>query len=405
VFTSNKPLSGFRILELSAYVAAPSCGRLFADWGADVIKVEAPSGDVFRQFGTILKTPISEEENPIWDIIHANKRAIALDLKNDRGKEIFHKLLAKADVFLTNNRPAALKKLGLDYETLAEAYPRLIYAIITGFGESGPDAHLPGFDVAAYWARSGFSVDLVRPDEYPVYPPSAFGDITVGTALFGGICAALLNREKTGKGDKISIALFGASIWFSSFLMLCTQERYGNIYPKTRMEGNPVSIPYKCKDNEWVTTSVLDHAQWPIFCKAVNLEDLIHDPRFEDREEWLNHKEELIRILEPIFASKDREEWVQIFKNAGIVVEKLNHFKDVCKDPQAWANDFVFKNTFANGEEAVMPCTPLQTARAELMPFNRAPHLGEHSQEILEELGYSADEIDEMKREKITVAR
>jgi (R)-2-hydroxy-4-methylpentanoate CoA-transferase len=403
---NDLPLSGVHVIELTTYVAAPTCGRMFADWGADVIKVEAPSGDYFRSYGEVVKTSMNEEENPLWDLMHANKRGIVVDLKDAKAREILYKLLDGADVFLTNVRPAALQKLDLDYETLEKRFPRLVYGLVTGLGEGGPDADLPGFDVTAYWARSGFIVDLVNPDAYPVYPPAAFGDVSVGTTLFGGVCAALRKAEKTGRGDKISISLYGTAIWFASICIVSTQERYGNAYPKTRLEGHPLAIPYKCKDDEWVTTSVLDiKAQWPIFCEAINHPELINDPRFKTVAEWLKHKADLIGILEPVFLTKSRDEWIDIFRKVGIVVERLNHFKDITKDPQAWANNYLRNHTFANGEQAALTCTPLRSAHTETVPFKGGPLLGEHTKEILEELGYSAAEIEEMKQAKKILIR
>lgn len=397
----NKPLSGYRVVELSTYVAAPSCGRVLVDWGADVIKVEAPSGDVFRTYGQVLKMPAGEEENPLWDMLNAGKRAVTIDLKTADGQALFHKLLEKADVLLTNTRPAALKELGLDYENLKERFPRLVYALITGFGESGPDADLPGFDVVAYWARSGFLLDLVKPGEYPLYSPAGFGDMTVGSALFGGICAALLNRAKTGKGDKISISLYGAAVWFASLLILCTQERYGNPYPKARLDGNPLAIPYKCSDDEWVMLSLLDIDRlWKPFCGAIGHPELVADERFKTRERLLNNKAELIVILDRVFAERPSREWLDQLRKADLVAAKLGHFKDVSKDSQAWANDFLFKKTFANGNEGVLPCPPLKSVSMGRSEVPRGPFAGEHTQEVLEELGFPAAEIDELKNRK-----
>ena len=401
----NKPLSGFRVLELSNYVAAPSCGRLLADWGADVIKVDGPSGDVMRCYGSVMMMPASETENPLWDMLNNRKRGITIDLKSPDGKALFVKLLEKADVFLTNTRSAALKKMGLDYESLRERFPRLVYALITGFGETGPDAELPGFDVVAFWARSGFLLDLVKPDEYPIYSPAAFGDVSVGATLFGGICAALLNREKTGKGDKISISLYGSAIWFACFLILSTQEQYGNKYPKLRLEGNPLAIPYKCSDDEWIMLALIDiDRSWKPFCHAVNRAELIEDKRFRTRTDLLDHREELISILDQVFLTRSSAEWLKVFREGNLVAEKLNHFSDVTKDPQAWANEFLMKKTFSNGKEGILPCPPLKSLNLGKSSLDRGPLAGEHTQEILEELGYSPDQIDKIKKSKSILA-
>lgn len=403
---NNAPLSGIRVVDLTSYVAASSCSRLLADWGAEVIKVEPPSGDVWRYWGTTMSVPADEEENPLWDLVNSNKRGIALNLRLPEGQKVFHELLKKADVFITNTRIDALKKMNLDYESLKEKYPGLIYALVTGFGEKGPDCDRPGFDVVAYWARTGFLVDLVKPDEYPVYAPAGFGDLSVGNTLFGGICAALFNRQRTGRGDKISISLFGTAIWFSALLITTTQERYGNKYPKARIEGNPVVIPYRCKDGEWIMLSVLDFEKhWSVLCKTLGREELLADKRYKTRADVLNHRKEIIAILEETFASKNSSEWIKLLREADIVHERIRHFREVSKDEQAWANNFVYENKFSNGEKAILPNTPLQSAEHESLPGGRGPLLGEHTKEVLEELGYSPGQIEEMKKSRVVITR
>lgn len=397
----NKPLSGYRVVELSTFVAAPSCARLLADWGADVIKVESGIGDPFRYFGTTMMMPAKESECPAFELYNANKKAAVIDLKSAEGQEAFHKLLATADIFVTNNRPEALKKLGLDYETLKGRYPKLIHAVVTGFGEKGPDVDMPGFDVVAFWARSGFLADLVKPGEYPVYTPAGFGDLVVGSTLFGGICAALLNREKTGHGDKISVSLFGASIWYSGLMITSTQEKYGNVFPKARNNGNPLAIPYKAQDGEWIMLSIIEHERyWGAFCKAVGHEELISDPRFDTREHMMQNKAALIAFLEAVFQTKSSSEWLSILQQADIVHDKLRHLKDIVTDEQAWANDYLYNFTFPNGEKAILPAPPIQSAELGELPRQRGPFLGEHTKEVLHELGYSVEQIEQMMAKK-----
>jgi crotonobetainyl-CoA:carnitine CoA-transferase CaiB-like acyl-CoA transferase len=403
---NNGPLSGVRVVDLTSYVAASSCSRILADWGADVIKVEPPSGDVWRYFGPTMSTPANEEENPFWDVVNSSKRGIVLNLRLSGGQKVLHELLKTADVFLTNTRPDALKKMSLDYESLKEKFPGLIYALVTGFGENGPDCDRPGFDVVAFWARSGFLVDLVKPGEYPLYSPAGFGDLSVGSTLVGGICAALFNRQRTGRGDKISISLYGTAIWFSSILITATQERYGNRYPKARIEGNPMAIPYRCKDGEWIIIAILDFEKhWSALYKALGREDLIADKRFNTRASMLNHRKELIAILEETFASKESAEWLELLKEADIVHERMRHFGEVSKDEQAWANHFVYEHKFASGEGAILPNTPLQFFQNESLPCKRGPLLAEHTKEVLVELGYSPVQIEEMIKNKVVVSR
>ena len=403
---NSTPLSGIRVVDLTSYVAAPSCSRLLADYGADVIKIEPPSGDVWHSWGPVMLTPASDEENPLWDIVNANKRGIALDIKCPEGNKVVHDLLKDADVFLTNTRPDALKKMHLDYDSLKEKYPGLIYAIVTGFGEKGPEADRPGFDVVAFWARSGFMVDLVKPDEYPLYSPAGFGDIAVGTTLFGGICAALFNRQRTGKGDKISISLYGTSIWLSSVMITTAQERYGNKWPKGRYEGNPIALPYQCKDGEWIILALLNFEKyWSPLCKTLGREELIDDKRFRTRQDMLNHKKELVMILEESFATKESAEWIKLLREADVVHERIRHFREVTRDEQALVNNFVGEIKFANGEKALLPNPPLQFAQYDSLPYKRGPLLGEHTKEVLDELGYSPEQVEEMTKNRVLVSR
>ena len=208
-----KPLEGITVVELSTYIAAPSCGRILATQGARVIKVESPSGDVERKFGPTLFCPANDEENPIYDTLNGGKDHLMLDLKKPEDMERFHKLLAKADVFVTNNRLQALKKMRLDYDSLKERYPKLVYAILLGYGEKGPKVNLPGFDAIAMFATGGLIQDMMvdAPGSYPVYLPMGFGDLVCGTALAGAIGTALYGRTQSGKGDYVSISLYGAA--------------------------------------------------------------------------------------------------------------------------------------------------------------------------------------------------
>ena len=238
----TKPLLGYKVIELSTFVAAPSCGRLLRDWGADVIKVESGKGDAWRYHGSTHRVTSTEEENPMFDLVNAGKKSVVVDLKSAEGKAVLYDLLSDADIFLTNTRAKSLRKLGLDYESLKERFPKLIYASVTGFGEEGPETDKPGFDLVAYWGNSGFLNDLSidTGTSYPILAPTGIGDVTCGTALFGGICAALLGRERTGKGDYVTISLFGGAIWIMSFMYLRAQQRYGDPFPKHREETPPL---------------------------------------------------------------------------------------------------------------------------------------------------------------------
>jgi len=320
--------------------------------------------------------------------------------------QVLHQLLEKADVFVTNNRADALKSMQLDYETLKEKYPRLVYALVTGYGEKGPDVNQPGFDTVAFWGRSGFLVDMIPPGAPPVYTPGGLGDLAVGTSLFGGVCAALLNRHQTGKGDKVSVALYGAAIWLAGVMITSAQEKYGNKWPKSRLEGNPLAIPYRCKDGEWIIITILEYARyWPALCKLLGRPDLIDDARFNSQTNVLANRAELIPLVEEAVLKKNSDEWISLLRAADIVHDRLSHYKEIEKDEQAWANNFIYEHAFANGQTGVLPSAPIQSAALGTPPDDRGPMLGENTKEILVDLGYSAQQIEEMQNNKVVKIR
>jgi crotonobetainyl-CoA:carnitine CoA-transferase CaiB-like acyl-CoA transferase len=339
-------------------------------------------------------------------MLNSHKKGIVIDLKTVEGQQIFHQLLATADIFLTNNRADALKKLQLDYDTLKAKYPNLIFAWVTGFGEKGPDAAQPGYDVVAFWARSGFLADLAQPGGYPVTSPAGVGDQTVGMSLFAGICAALLKRERTGKGEKITVSLYGSAIWFAGAIIVSVQDRYGNIYPRDKNFMNPLASPFICKDGEWLMLSILEYDRYyASFCKAIGREDIVDDERFNKRDNMMKNKPALVKIMEETFKTKTREEWIAILRAADIVHDKLRHFKDVLTDEQAWANNYLHNITFANGGQAVLPCPPIQAAEDAPLPYGKAPLLGEHTREVLREMGYVEGKIEELCAKKVVNAK
>lgn len=392
----KKPLEGIRVVEFANFVAAPSAGRLLTDWGAEVIHVESVKGDVWRFYGPTCNCPATEQENPVFDIFNANKKDIQIDTKNEEGREVLFKLLETADVFLTNNRPKALLKAGLNYEALKDRFPRLVYAMLTGYGQEGPDCNAPGYDGVAFFSRSGFLTDMADPSGYPVNPPGCFGDATTGSILFGGICAALLGRERTGKGDLVEISLFGTVTWLVGVLM--TFEQYGYTYPKSRQTMNPIYNFYRCSDGEWIQLAVLEYERFfkPL-CEALGVPEVLEDPRFNVKKAMLSHRAELIAIFEEAFTKFTSQEISARLKAADIVFDRLRHFRELSKDPQALANDNVREITFESGNKAVLPMTPIKSGNIGQMPYRRGPLMGEHTDELMRGMGYSDEEIARLK--------
>ena len=406
----KKLLSGIKVVELSTYVAVPAAGRILAEWGAEVIKIEAKGGELWRHYPEIgFQVPSNEEENPLFDLYNAYKKSLVLDLKTEAGRQVMDDLLDSADIFITNNRVKSLKQNGLDWESLHAKYPKLIYGLLTGFGEKGPDASKPGFDMVAYWVSSGFMMDLRidADNNYPIYPPFGVGDVTTGSMLLTGILAALYNRTKTGLGDKISTSLYGCAIWTMATMNCPAQEKYNYKYPKKRTEGTPLSLPFRARDGEWISLSVLDYERYyaTVF-HLLGLDDLIDDPRFTTRKAYVQpeNKAYLIERMEAAFLQKDADEWCALLTQADIVNDKLMHFRDISKSEQAIVNHNVEEFTFANGEKAMMARPPVQSEYLGFPELKAAPLLGADTLDILKKIGYSQEKIEKLLQEGIVCA-
>ena len=392
------PLSGIKVIELAAFVAAPTVGRLMADMGADVIKVESPAGDGWRQTGvSYLPKRFNEDENPIFDIYNNGKKFVCLDLKDPEGLEALHKLLADADVFLTNTRPRSLKKLGLDYETLSEKYPQLIYAHVLGYGEKGPEKDTPAFDTTAFWSRGGFLRDLAPdgPDYYPVNAPSGVGDSVTGFLLLAEINSALFNRTRTGKGDFVSSTLFHNAVFCFGTMAIQTQRPWGREFPKSRKDFGIPGGHYKCADGEWVFFTPAAPGSLEKFCHLLGLGYLLDDPDFVPGKRYDN-RDRFYPLFRDAMMKETSAYWRARADELDITITRLHHFADISEDPQAWENGFLEHVKFRNGEVDVMPSSPIEMNSATPGKTFPAPLPGRDTAEVLADLGYTQAEIDAM---------
>lgn len=404
----NRPLEGIRVVELGTYVAVPTAARMMADWGADVIKVEAPSGDYYRTHaGRFFRLPDSEDFNVIFQPMNANKRDICLNLKAPEGKDALMKLLSTADIFITNTRPKPLEKLGFGYEILKEKFPRLICGYFSGFGEQGPDKDRAGFDTAAFWARGGALVDWAVAESTPSKPFPGFADGATSAAFLSGLLAALYHRERTGLGDAVNISLLGTSLWFNNASVITGQERFGNTFPKSRYaQSDPMAPLYKTADGDYL---LITETNWDTkhdrILTLIGQEAYVGDPRFATLETVRQHMPEVVKIIEAGFAKTPTAVIMAGLVELDTVHEKLASPADLCKDQQAWANDYLREVTFPGGETVVYPNNPVQFGSVPTPDYQLAPKLGEHTAEILKELGYSDREITTMAEAKAAVVR
>ena len=391
---NNGPLRGIRVVDLSSFVAVPSCARLLAEYGAEVIKIEGFSGDPWRVTGTSI-THTSAEENPIYDVYNIGKKNICLNVKEKKGLACLMRMLDKTDVFLTNIRPRSLKKLGLDAENMTKRFPRLIYASLNGFGPNGPEADRPGFDNIAFWARSGFLRDMsLTENPFPVLGPTGIGDSVSGAALLSGVLAALYQRERTGRGDVVEISLYGSAIWFMSSMIIGAQRKYGWKFPKSRLDVSPFSTHYRCADGKWISLCVLEYDRYCLkVYELLGIKTEVDALNVTDYVSMRSHPQEMMDLFEKAFLQRSADEWMKLFKEADIVLDEVSHFRDIPESEQAWANGYVETYACHNGERCVLPCPPVQMASYQRKPSASAAMPGENTDQILRELGYTEEEI------------
>jgi crotonobetainyl-CoA:carnitine CoA-transferase CaiB-like acyl-CoA transferase len=380
------PMEGIKVVELGVWVAGPAAGGILADWGADVIKIEPPDGDPARTFGRMLG--IEDGVSPPFEMDNRSKRSIVLDLATDDGRDTAFELLSGADVFLTNIRPGALVRIGLDFETVAARNPRLVYGLLTGYGQSGPDADRAAYDVAAFWARAGLAHLLTRPGDSPPFQRGGMGDHGAGMTLVAAVCAALVARTRTGKGQLVSTSLYrqGAytvSFDLNTFLMTGHEIAIG----QRETMGNPCMNNYVAADGRrfWIVGLQGDR-HWPALCRAVGRYEWLDDPRFATGRFRAANAVELIAELDEVFATKSLGEWAKIFaREPDFFWSPINSVEDVVADEQFHAAGGVVY--VPDGDGGVpMVATPADFHGTPCELRSAAPRLGEHTEEILAEL-------------------
>jgi crotonobetainyl-CoA:carnitine CoA-transferase CaiB-like acyl-CoA transferase len=380
------PMEGVRIVELGVWVAGPAAGGILADWGADVIKIEPPTGDPARMFGRMLG--IEDGMSPPFEMDNRGKRSVVLDLTTDDGRASAFELLSGTDVFLTNVRPAALRRAGLDFETVAARNPRLVYGLITGYGERGPDADRAAYDVAAFWARAGLAHLLTRPGETPPFQRGGMGDHTAGMTLAAAICAALVARTRTGKGQLVSTSLYRQGAYTVSFdLNTFLMTGHSIAIGQRETMGNPCMNNYTAGDGRrfWIVGLQGDR-HWPALCRAVGRSEWLTDPRFDTGRSRAANAVVLIGELDEIFAAKPLDDWAKVFAGEpDFFWSPINSIEDVVADDQFHAAGGVVYVP-DGGAVAPMVATPADFHGTPWEPRSAAPKLGEHTDEILAEL-------------------
>lgn len=399
---------GLKVIDISQVAAVPMSARIMADFGAEVIHVENPTtGDMFRHVLEGLKTGVQADYNYIFEHYNRNKKSLTLDLTTKEGQDIIHKLLETADVLTTNMRPYELERYHLEYETLKAKNPRLIGAYLNGFGKNGDEKNTPAFDHTAYWARSGIP-HKIRAITPPLHDPkipapafiNSFGDHTTCLALVSGIFLALYDRERTGLGREVTTSLFQSAVHQLSWdisATLATGEDCMTIVPDD-INPNPLVGQYRTRDDRWLLFSASNAERYlPPFLRAMGLDELIDDKRFEVIEGFIQNHLELRDILRETFLSKTLEEWKPLFNSVRVPFSPVQTLPEVVSDPQAAANNFFESYQHPEVGDITVVASPINVGDGEKTVKSPAPEFGQHTEEVLIEYGYSWEDIAELK--------
>jgi crotonobetainyl-CoA:carnitine CoA-transferase CaiB-like acyl-CoA transferase len=389
------PFEGVRVIELAQWVFAPAAGALLADWGADVIRIEPPTGDPYGGLATQgIGTDGTGGVNLSLALVNRGKRSIVLDLRSERARAALDDLLASADVFITSLRAGALQRLSLDPSTLMEKYPRLVYARATGYGPRGPDAEHPGFDAAAFWARGGLAHAVTPPEcGQPVPQRGAMGDRTAGMALAFGIAGALVKQGRSGHGSLVDASLLGTAMWTLSSDLLSAIK--GVTPAAVSRQVNALFGTYATRDGRHIQLALLQADRyWPDLCRAVDREDLLSDPRFSDVTARRDNLAACVRELEAAFTRHTLQEWKQILSGFDLPWAPVQSVEELLDDPQVVANGYIGEVNTTDGSYR-LPAVPVQYD--ERPPdLRRAPEAGEHTEEVLFGLGWTWEQIAEL---------
>src|SRR5579871_5813440 len=341
--------SGLKVVDLASFIAGPSAAVILSDFGADVIKVEPPSGELWRHAHNLPPQPVAEDPYP-WHLANRNKRGIALDLKSPGAPSVLEKLVKWADVLIVNTPHPARKKLKLEYDEVVQWNPRLIYADLTGFGEKGPDADLPGFDITAYWARSGLLSMTRDAGAPPTWPVAGSGDNATAVGLYSAIVTALYRRERTGKGSYVTTSLLAEGVWSASVSIQAALCEATFSAPHDRKNpANAALNVYRASDGTWFVL-IVDQSKLAAVLKAIGRAELLTDPRFSDPAKLAANMPHLTAIFDEVFAAQPMAYWYQVFAGLNVTFGAVRGLQEVINDPQLRANDIVVPLEGAGGK-------------------------------------------------------
>ena len=397
------PLEGITVADLTHWGVGSITSGLFAEWGAKVIHIERPDGgDPLRGIGASGVIAMGDM-NYLWALVNRNKKSLAVDLKKETGKRIVHELIESADVCVSNFRYGALEKLGLDYDTLRQINPGLIYGHANAYGQKGPESERGGFDETAFWARGGVMGVLGEPDAPPVPLHGAIGDFSTSLFLASGLILALRVRDQTGKGQRVDTSLLGSGVWAAACDVQATLTTGQGMRQQSRTEKtNPLHNTYRTKDGKWIQFAMLQTDPiWPDFCRALGRPDLEHELMFASHEKRGQNNELLISVLDEIISTRARDEWIRRFDEYGLIYAPVSSITDVVNDPQVLENGYITEvDDPRYGLTKLVDC-PIQLRGTPGKVRDLGPELGQHTEEILLEMGYTWDDIVSLREQKV----
>jgi CoA:oxalate CoA-transferase len=398
---SEGPLAGIKVIEISTFQQGPVAGMRLGDLGADVIKIEPKDGDPARRHMRTIEAEFHVKgQNYYFEHANRNKRGIVLDMKKEQGMEIFLKLIDSADVFLNNMSIGAPLRLGIGPDALLARNPRLVYAQASGWGRKGPIANSLSFDYTGI-ARSGLMMAAGENKTPPSMMLPGLGDELGGLMSAWGVCLALFAREKTGRGQVVDTSLMGSVVAMLGHLISGTAMLKQEFPRFVRSEmGNPMYCHYCCKDAKWLAIAHLDPDRWwAKVCGALGAENLINDPRFSTFAARSENRKEIVHIFDGIFASKTREEWMKILDEHGCISTPVQSIPEVVEDPQLLANKYVIELDHPTYGHTKTMGFPWDLSETPASWRRRAPNLGEHTDEVLIEIGYGPEELAKLREE------
>jgi crotonobetainyl-CoA:carnitine CoA-transferase CaiB-like acyl-CoA transferase len=393
-------LEGLHVVDLASFIAGPAAATVLGDFGADVVKVEPPTvGDTYRAFCRVPPNPVVDGVDYGWQLDNRNKRSMELNLKAPGARPVLERLVRWADVLVTNFPPPTRARLGLEYADLAPLNPRLIYADVTGFGEVGPDAHLPGFDATAYWARTGL-MDMTRQsDAPPAINVAGSGDHATAISLYAGIMTALYRREKTGQGARVTASLIAEGAWAAGMWLQAMLDGADDVRPVDRLHPpNALANAYRTLDDRWLLLCFANEdKQVPLFLKAIGHPEAAQNPHFQDSANRRAHAAEIVALLDRRFATRTLAEWREVLDAADITYGIVQTLDECAGDPQLRANRVLVPIDDGAAEPHWTIDSPVRLDQEPKVRPRLAPELGEHTNAVLEELGFDAAGIEALR--------